>query len=237
MFTTFIQSATAALAIAAASSGVDASAAATTNTLAPDSAPTGAITGKLTAEKERGEAVWVVYIVDLSAKKADRDFAKRGEYRIDQKNTRFEPKVLIVPVHAEVEFPNSDKFFHNVFSMSEPNIFDLGLYRGGDSRSVEMRKAGEVDVFCNIHPMMHMKIFVVPNRFFAEAGKDGKFRIEGVPPGAHELGAWSSHHEPLTAKVTVTAGGTVTTKLHFAKERPWNMRHLHKDGSHYGRYE
>lgn len=195
------------------------------------------VSGTVSSSNARQEAAWVVYISDLPAGAEDRDFAKKGSYRVDQMNSQFIPRVLVVPVHADVQFPNNDKFFHNVFSMSQPNIFDLGLYRGGDSRAVKMRKPGEVDVYCNIHPQMHMKILVVPNRFFAEVGADGKFSFQGVPAGTYTVTAWSSHHEPVTSSIEVKSGGETKASLVFKEERPWNKRHLRKDGSQYGRYE
>ncbi|MGH7675760.1 MAG: hypothetical protein ACREMV_10870, partial [Gemmatimonadales bacterium] len=48
------------------------------------------------------------------------------EVAIDDK--LYVPRVLVVPVGATVRFPNHDPFRHNVFSVSEPNQFDLGLY-------------------------------------------------------------------------------------------------------------
>lgn len=51
-----------------------------------------------------------------------------------QKDKRFVPHVLAVPLGATVEFRNDDDFFHNVFSISKPNDFDLGLYKSGAQR-------------------------------------------------------------------------------------------------------
>src|ERR1700680_1111770 len=36
-----------------------------------------------------------------------------------QKNKSFQPHILVVPAGSEVEFPNRDPFFHNVFSLFE----------------------------------------------------------------------------------------------------------------------
>jgi plastocyanin len=40
----------------------------------------------------------------------------------------FSPHVLVVPAGSTVSFPNHDPFNHNVFSLSEEQPFDLGLY-------------------------------------------------------------------------------------------------------------
>src|SRR5688572_27382105 len=58
--------------------------------------------------------------------------------KMEQRGSQFVPRVLIVQVGQGVEFPNADKFFHNVFSLSLSNAFDLGLYRGGMSKTQVM---------------------------------------------------------------------------------------------------
>ena len=62
--------------------------------------------------------------------------------RLAQKNKRFEPHLLVVPVGTVVEFPNQDPFFHNVFSLYKGQRFDLGLYEAGSSRSVRFDRPG-----------------------------------------------------------------------------------------------
>src|SRR6185436_6343057 len=52
-----------------------------------------------------------------------------GRFKLSQKNKTFVPRVLAVPVGSTVSFPNADSIFHNVFSLSRPKPFDLGLYK------------------------------------------------------------------------------------------------------------
>src|SRR5947207_4594097 len=47
----------------------------------------------------------------------------------------YAPHVVVVPLGSTVRFPNHDPFNHNVFSLSEPNSFDLGLYGRGETKS------------------------------------------------------------------------------------------------------
>ena len=51
------------------------------------------------------------------------------------KGKAFEPRVSVVGVGASVEFPNQDALFHNVFSVSGDNRFDLQLYKKPKSAS------------------------------------------------------------------------------------------------------
>ena len=47
---------------------------------------------------------------------------------LDQRNETFVPHVLAITTGTTVQFLNSDKTYHNVFSLSRPKRFDLGRY-------------------------------------------------------------------------------------------------------------
>jgi len=122
--------------------------------------------------------------------------------RSEQK--KFAPRALVVRRAATVQFPNADSIYHNVFSVSGANRFDLGLYRGGASRDKKFEEPGLVRVYCNIHPQMVGFVMVVNSGFATVTGPDGAFRFEGVPAGNHALRVWHEESgEP--APVTVSA--------------------------------
>ena len=99
---------------------------------------------------------------------------------IEQKNKTFTPRVLAVPVGTAVTFPNSDGIFHNVFSLSTGNAFDLGLYRSGASKTRTLTAPGVVRIFCNIHPQMSAFVVAVPTPWVAVAEAGGAFRLESA---------------------------------------------------------
>src|SRR5215831_18465435 len=78
-----------------------------------------------------------------------------------QKNKMFTPHILPVTAGATIDFPNGDPIFHNAFSTYSGQIFDIGLYSPGKSRSVRFERPGIVRVFCNIHPSMSAIILVL----------------------------------------------------------------------------
>jgi plastocyanin len=127
----------------------------------------------------------------------------------------YAPHVVVVPVGSTVRFPNHDPFNHNVFSLSEPNTFDLGLYGRGEVKSQTFAKPGLVRVYCNVHPRMVAYVLVMANRLYAQPGQDGSFVIENVPPGRHRLHVW---HERIPTEVIkdVTASAAGGSDLQIA---------------------
>jgi plastocyanin len=117
-----------------------------------------------------------------------------------QKGKMFTPHVLPVQTGSYVDFPNADLIFHNAFSSYNGQIFDVGLYPPGTSRSVHFTRPGVVRIFCNIHPSMSAVVLVLPTPWFTTTAKDGSFRLD-VPPGAYEL---SVFHERATEQTLQT---------------------------------
>lgn len=144
----------------------------------------------------------VVYLA--SAPTGAFDAPVPGRSRMDQRNETFVPHVLAVTAGTVVDFPNSDAFYHNVFSLSKPRRFDLGRYPAGSSKSVRFDRPGIVRVFCEIHSHMNAFILVFAHPFFAVSDADGRYRIEDVPPGTYDVVAWNegTASEPKTVTVS-----------------------------------
>ena len=156
---------------------------------------------------------------------------------IDQTDKTFNPRVTVIPVGSTVDFPNNDRVFHNVFSLSRPATFDLGLYKSGTSKSVAFEEAGVVDVYCNIHPEMAAKVVVVDTEHYAVTGPDGAFALDGIPPGTYPIVAWQADGDLYQGQVEVRAGKTTTFDIELREERWPQDRHTRKDGTPYGRYK
>jgi plastocyanin len=189
----------------------------------PKSEANGNIVGKVTGAPDA-----IVYLEDIVA-------TAHGTATMKQENKQFMPAVLVVQKGTTVQFPNLDAFFHNVFSVTPDNSFDLGSYRQGETKSVTMSKPGVVSVYCNMHPQMVGHILVVPNGNYVRAGKDGFFRLSNVPAGHHRVVAWAPESKPVTAEADVTEAEAVTVELEIKKGR--GGPHLKKDGLPYGSYD
>jgi plastocyanin len=131
-----------------------------------------------------------------------------GHAVMDQRNETFVPHVLAITTGTTVDFPNSDKLYHNVFSLSKTRRFDLGRYAAGHSQSVRFERPGIVRVFCDIHSHMNAFILVFSHPFFALTDQEGRYRIENVPPGTYGVIAWNEGISSETKPVTVPEGGS-----------------------------
>ncbi len=120
----------------------------------------------------------------------------------------FVPRVVVVPVGSTVRFPNHDPFDHNVFSVSEPNPFDLGLYGRGEAKGYTFTRPGLVRIFCNIHPRMVAFVLVMATRHYAQPAGDGSFAIDDVSPGRYTLHAWHERGPEVTRDFSVGGAGT-----------------------------
>jgi len=132
-----------------------------------------------------------------------------GRAVLDQRNETFVPYVLAITVGSTVDFPNSDRVYHNVFSLSKTRRFDLGRYPRGESRAVRFDQPGVVRVFCEIHSHMSAFILVFAHRFFATTDAEGRFRVDGVPPGPYTLAVWNDGSVRDRREVRVASAGDV----------------------------
>lgn len=218
---------------------------------APATAARQAVPAAKPAELARGSIGGVVVVRDRAGKeKSDRSDvviyleqvprkyqSLRKPRAMAQRDKAFAPKLLAVTKGSTVDFPNEDKFFHNVFSLSEGNTFDLGLYRSGVSMPMVFNKTGIVDVYCNIHPNMWAQILVLDNPFYTTPASDGTWELAKVPPGTYSVAAFvSGASEPVRQQVKVEPGKRAELRLEV-REGSANKPHTNKFNQPYDRYK
>ena len=130
-----------------------------------------------------------------------------------QQDTAFAPAMLVVPSGPVVSFPNRDPFFHNVFSYSTTQRFDLGRYPRGEAKTVRFDEPGVVKIYCEVHESMRSAVIVSENSYHAVVGADGSFTLEGVPAGTHRLVVWHVDLGATTTEVRVPEDGTARVDL------------------------
>lgn len=194
---------------------------------APAVQATGSVQGKVVVPP--GEPVAYVFVENI------RGPATPGKVTIEQVRKQFVPSWAVVQRGKTIEFPNLDNIYHNVFSLSAGNSFDLGLYAaGGESKTHTFTEPGVVDIHCNIHPSMASSVLVVPNRHFTRVKANGTFELSGVPAGRRKIAAWAPGSKLSSDWVAIESGGNAQISLRLEPKSPGHTR---KDGRPYGSYE
>jgi plastocyanin len=198
--------------------------------IANPAAAGGEVTGKLkiTGRPAAAMVTTIVYAEPMEGKPP----AAPKTYKLLQKDKSFSPRVLAIPVGSSVEFINEDPILHNVFSLSPPTPFDLGLYRSPKSKTRTFNAPALFRVFCNIHPQMTAVILVVDTPYITEADAAGNYRLQ-LPPGRYKITAWSERSTEATAELTVTSSGTIAPELTLDESHYVELPHKNKYGDDY----
>lgn len=115
---------------------------------------------------------------------------------IDQSDLQFSPKHTVVPVGSTVNFSNQDMEVHNIYSKSLNNQFNLGAMSSGVVKTITLLQAGPIVLRCNLHKDMMGTIFVVPNGYFTQPDKQGKYEFNEVKSAGYIMQAWAPHLAP-----------------------------------------
>ena len=113
-----------------------------------------------------------------------------GRYVVSQKDIQFHPFLSIVPVGADVSFPNLDPTKHHVYSFSPAKRFELKLFAKDQSRTVHFDTAGVVALGCNIHDQMSAFIVVTDSIWTARTNSQGMALFADAPNAPGRLTAW-----------------------------------------------
>jgi len=157
-----------------------------------------------------------------------------GRFDVVISDKSYVPRVLVVTAGSTVRFPNHDPFNHNVFSVSDSNVFDLGLFGRGETKQAVLRFPGLVRVFCNVHPRMVAYAVVTRGPHAVLAGSDGSFRLDGVAPGRYRLHLWHERVPGDTAQdIVVPPAGLANLAFTLdARGYRW-QQHKNKTGQDY----
>ena len=182
-----------------------------------------------------GVVVWLEPVHPAEGREAN---VRRPQARMEQKDKQFIPHVLVVQAGTEVYFPNLDPIYHSAFSNFSGQVFDLGLYPPGTSRTITFDRVGVVRVFCNIHSTMSALIVVLKYPWFAVTDSTGAFVIHDAPPGEYQLHVF---HERATQKtlqalqrrITVPAQSLALPLLDISETGYLDEPHKNKYGQDY----
>jgi plastocyanin len=188
--------------------------------------------------KNRGKADAGGVVIWLDPLDGPAPRLQRPRQRMDQRGKRFIPHVVAVQRGSEVDFPNSDPFFHNVFSLYNGKRFDLGLYASGESRPVLFNRPGVSHIFCNIHPQMSAVVVALDTPYFGVSDRAGNVAVADVPEGRYTLRVWHERTKPaeldaLTRQVRITPAAADLGVIRLSEEGYVPQPHPNKHGQDY----
>jgi hypothetical protein len=132
---------------------------------------------------------------------------------------RFVPHVTAVRVEQPLRCVNLDQETNHVRFEPVRNSGINWLLNAGMQQELTCQKSERLPVptGSNIFPQMRGWVLVVDHPWFAITDAEGRFEIEGLPPGHHEFIVWHELIGYLDRKwiVDVTAGRTTATDLDF----------------------
>ncbi len=122
---------------------------------------------------------------------------------IDQVGCRYRPHVQAVDVGASLTLLNNDGVFHNVHAnlagaAAPVTVFNLAMPFKGQKLPVAVKRPGVMRLQCDAgHTWMQAYIVAFPHRFYAVTDAQGRFSLDKIPAGEHDLDLW---HEPIDGK-------------------------------------
>jgi plastocyanin len=136
---------------------------------------------------------------------------------IDQTGCRYAPHVIAIVAGQKLAFRNSDPTLHNVHTyIGAESVANVAQPRGAAEHVTAVATPPGDTPFvarCDVHPWMSAYVLVTDHPHFAVTGADGRFRLEGVPPGRYTLQAWHPHLGQRTQQIRVVEGKTLTVRL------------------------
>jgi plastocyanin len=155
----------------------------------------------------------VVYVATIPGKAFP---APKEHAKVDQRNLKFDPHLLLVLVGTTVDFLNSDTVTHNVFTPDAcAGKFNLGTWAKGQSKSYTFGKECIATLLCLIHPEMEGFVAAVPTPYFAATAADGAYRIGDVPDGSYTVKVW--HPKLKAAQRALNVQGATGADFELSK--------------------
>lgn len=145
------------------------------------------------------------------------------EYKLDQLKCTFMPYLQVVPKGVKMVISNSDSVLHNVHPYEivgekRRTLFNLAQPKLGqvNTKAIKTRRGNVVELSCDAHSWMAGWVYVLEHPYHAVVGADGKFSIDGVPPGSYTLKAWHPELGVMEQAVEVDAGGSVESTISYS---------------------
>lgn len=171
-----------------------------------------------------GQGVKNVFVFMKKAPKGSPEPNTAEPVFFDQKNCRFIPHCMIVPVGATLKVLSGDDVAHNTHTNPARNngVSSLVAANDRDGQLELVYTSGEnpFSVTCDFHSWMKAYHLPLDHPYGAVTDDNGNFEIPDVPAGKHDFVVW---HEAANGNfverkltVNVSAGKTTTIEIPYA---------------------
>lgn len=162
----------------------------------------------------------VVVILGVERGKPWPDTPER--HTLTQEKCVFDPHVLVIPNGAELDILNPDPVLHNIHSFEAigdnwRTLFNFGQPPEDEviTQAIRPRRGREIRLECDAHDFMLGWIFVADSPYAVRVDDDGRFAIDGVPPGTYTVLVWHPYLGSQRTEVTLSPDERLTHEVTF----------------------
>ena len=135
---------------------------------------------------------------------------------VDQRECRYAPHVLLVPVDGTVAIVNSDGILHNIRSHSSKNLPMNKAQPKFKKMMKEVFHLPEViQITCDAHAWMSGWLIIEAHPYYAVTDANGRFQLEDIPPGEYEVQVWHESLSERTQRVRISPKTTTDVSIEF----------------------
>ena len=161
----------------------------------------------------------VVYVKDFPA-----DYVvapPQGTATLIQRGCMYDPHIVALRAGQPLDIRNEDQATHNLLAMSQANPKFNRSELPGTAPIEEVFNVPElaIPLRCNVHPWMKSYVFVFAHPYFAITTKDGRFELQGLPPGTYTIEAWQELYGAQDQTVTIGAKDSKTADFAFSASK------------------
>jgi len=153
----------------------------------------------------------IVYLTDIKSGKA---VHLDEPVKLDNLKCAFVPHVTTASVGQTLDIHNSDPFLHDAHArLGAQTLFNVAIMKDHTVHQPLM-EPGLIHLNCNIrHTWMHGYILVSEHPYHTVTDAEGRFRLEGIPPGIWTVRVWHELLGSVDRQVRVGAGETSTQEI------------------------
>jgi hypothetical protein len=166
-----------------------------------------------------GAAVWLTDIREGKPRPIERRFELVNE------DCALDPRVQIVQTSGTLNVISDDVAMHRNRIINVGTGKTEAVAPFNDNGQVVpfdklFKSPVELEVVCDLHPWSHAWIVVLDHPYYATTGKNGEFKLDGIPPGTYHLRAWHPALGRADQTITITAGGQLPVNLELTATQP-----------------